>query len=192
MPKVGMEPIRRQQLIKAAIEVIAEHGFSEATVTRIAKAAGVSGGIIHHYFGGKNELLEGAMRSILADLHAEVSRRLEGVTDPRERLHALIAGNFCDSQFSAQAVAAWLAFWSQSPYVPALFRLQQINARRLRANLLHALRQLLPAERAEAATFMLMVLIDGLSLQAALKPGTITPEAAQRLMRTQLDALLDP
>lgn len=191
MPKVGMEPIRRQQLIRAAIEVIAEHGFAEVTVTRIAHAAGVSGGIIHHYFGGKNELLEGAMRSLLAGLYVEVSQRLRGVTDPRQRLYAIIDANFSPSQFSRHAIAAWLAFWSQSPYVPALGRLQRVNARRLRSNLLYALRQLLPLKDAEFATFTLLVLIDGLSLQAALRPGSISPETAADMAKRQLDALLD-
>ena len=57
MPKVGMEPIRRQQLIKATMAAIDEVGLADATVARIARHAGVSAGIISHYFGGKDGLL---------------------------------------------------------------------------------------------------------------------------------------
>ena len=53
MPKVGMEPIRRRQLIEATITSIHEYGFADATVSRISAAAGVSTGIVHHYFDGK-------------------------------------------------------------------------------------------------------------------------------------------
>ena len=53
-----MEPIRRQQLIKATMEAIDEVGLAEATVIQIARRAGVSAGIISHYFGGKNGLLD--------------------------------------------------------------------------------------------------------------------------------------
>ena len=75
MPKVGMEPIRRQQLIKATMAAIDEVGLAEATVMRIARHAGVSAGIISHYFGGKDGLLEATMRQILTDLSDAVAAR---------------------------------------------------------------------------------------------------------------------
>ncbi|HXH02758.1 MAG TPA: transcriptional regulator BetI [Candidatus Competibacteraceae bacterium] len=191
MPKVGIEPIRRQQLIEATISAISEHGFADTTISRISRAAGVSAGIIHHYFGGKNELLEAAMRSLLQDLHAEVSRRLEGVSDPRERLYAIIDGNFTEAQFAPQAITAWMALWNQARYAPALARLQRIYARRLRSNLLHALRQLLSPGEAERAAFALAVMIDGLSLQSALRPDGVPPQEARALVRDYLDRLLE-
>lgn len=190
MPKLGMEPIRRQQLIEATIAAISEHGFADTTVSRISRAAGVSAGIIHHYFGGKNELLEATMRSLLQDLHAEARQRLHGLHDPRQRLYAILQANFAPAQFAPQAITAWLAFWSQSPYVPSLARLQRINARRLRSNLLYELRQLLPNEGAERAAFALLVMIDGLSLQSGLRNGSISGEDAYALTRDYLDRLL--
>ena len=73
MPKRGMKPIRRQQLIDAAIASIHEHGFSSATVARIAHKAGVSTGIVHHYFTDKNDLLASTMRSMLDLLRREAA-----------------------------------------------------------------------------------------------------------------------
>ena len=57
MPKLGMQPIRRRQLIQATLEAIDELGLADATIARIAKRAGVSTGIISHYFAGKDGLL---------------------------------------------------------------------------------------------------------------------------------------
>ena len=65
MPKVGMEPIRRQALIDATILEIGEVGSLEVTVGRIARRAGVSSGLAHHYLGGKDQILLAAMRHIL-------------------------------------------------------------------------------------------------------------------------------
>ena len=59
MPKLGMVPIRRRQLVEAAIAVIHEDGFTRATVARIAKYAGISSGMVHHYFKDKDDLLFG-------------------------------------------------------------------------------------------------------------------------------------
>ena len=53
MPKVGMQPIRRQQLIDATLAAVNELGFAEASISQIAQRAGVSNGIISHYFKGK-------------------------------------------------------------------------------------------------------------------------------------------
>lgn len=53
MPKVGMQPIRRRQLIDATLEAINEVGMHDATIAQIARRAGVSTGIISHYFKDK-------------------------------------------------------------------------------------------------------------------------------------------
>jgi TetR/AcrR family transcriptional repressor of bet genes len=168
MPKVGMEPIRRRQLIDATITSIGRYGLADTTVQRISREAGVSSGIIHHYFGGKNELLEATMRRLLQALRQDVVAALGKARSPEDRVVAIIESNFAAGQFHGGVIAAWLAFWAQAPHVPALGRLQRINAGRLRSNLLYTLRRLLPREKAEQTARGLAALIDGLWLRAAL------------------------
>ncbi len=189
MPKVGMEPIRRRQLIDATIASISAHGFADTTIATISKAAGVSSGIIHHYFGGKNELLEATMRSLLRQLRAEVVARLHTAQTPEQRLAAIIEGNFSADQFEMQVVNSWLAFWAQVPHVPELARLQRMNSARLQSNLRHALRQLLPADEAERAAFGLAALIEGLWLRCALNGG-IDPALAATAAHDYVSRLL--
>ncbi len=186
-----MEPIRRRQLIDATIASIHRHGLAETTISRISARAGVSSGIVHHYFDGKDKLLEATMRALLDGLRTAVLGRLAGAKGPRRRIEAVIDGNFAPEQFSPQAVTAWLAFWAQVPHSPALARLQRINAGRLQSNLRHALKQLLPAARAAPAALGLGALIDGLWLRCALTPGGIDAEAARRLARAYLKMVLD-
>lgn len=168
MPKLGMQPIRRQQLIEATITSISQYGFADTTVSRISKAAGVSSGIIHHYFGGKNELLEATMHELLRQLRSEVGKRLAMASDPRSRIAAIIDGNFAPELFSPQATTTWLAFWAQVPHVPGLARLQRINAGRVQSNLHHAFKQLLPETQAKCAAVGLAALMDGLWLRFVL------------------------
>lgn len=68
MPKLGMQSIRRRQLIDATLEAINEVGMHDATIAQIARRAGVSTGIISHYFRDKNGLLEATMRDITSQL----------------------------------------------------------------------------------------------------------------------------
>ena len=116
MPKLGMQPIRQRQLIDATLAAINEVGMHDATVAQIARRAGVSTGIISHYFKDKNGLLEATMRDITGQLRQAVLSRLHALPDagPQERLRAIVAGNFDDSQISSAAMKAWLAFWASS------------------------------------------------------------------------------
>ncbi|MFT5658398.1 MAG: TetR/AcrR family bet gene transcriptional repressor, partial [Gammaproteobacteria bacterium] len=169
MPKIGMEPVRRAQLIDATCESIFQYGMADTTINKISGLAGVSTGIISHYFGGKNELIEATMRKILIDLADAVATRVRKAATPRQKILAIIEGNFSHHQTSARFVTSWLAFWSQSVHVPSLARLQNINKRRLRSNLVYWYRRLLSSDDATMAAEGMAALIDGLWLRGALE-----------------------
>ena len=63
MPKVGMEPIRRAAVIRAAQECIAEAGFENTTMVAIARRAHCSTGTVNHYFKNKEDVLVSAIRA---------------------------------------------------------------------------------------------------------------------------------
>ena len=64
MPKVGMEPVRRKALVDAALHVIGDQGTLSVTMSDIARQAGVSAALAHHYFGSKEQLLVETVRSL--------------------------------------------------------------------------------------------------------------------------------
>ncbi len=147
MPKLGMEPVRRKALIDAAILAIGERGSLDVTMSEIAGRAGVSPALAHHYFGAKDELLQATMRHILSELGADLRAALASAATPRERLDAILAVNFSDSQFRAETIAAWLAFYVEAQRSTAMRRLLRIYARRLHSNLMSGLSPLLPERR---------------------------------------------
>ena len=102
MPKLGMAQIRRRQLVEAAIVAIHEHGFANATVARIAAQAGISAGMVHHYFKDKDELLFATMRHLLAELRADAVERLSRTADATGRIRAII-----DACFGGCSVPGW-------------------------------------------------------------------------------------
>ena len=190
MPKLGMEPIRRRQLIDATIAAIEENGFSDATLSRISARAGVSTGVVHHYFRNKDDLLEATLRDLANTLRREVIERLNRARSPRERVIAIIDGNLAPSLFTRAGVTAWLAFWGEAPATPRLGRIQDIIIRRLRGNLTHALRPIVPAERLAVTAEGIGTMLDGLWLRAALTKGALTLEQARRLAHDYLDLCL--
>ena len=174
MPKVGMKAIRQAQLIKATLTVIDRVGLAEASIAVIAKEAGVSTGIVSHYFGDKNGLLDACMRQILADLYLAVERQRRQAPDtPEAQIRAIIDGNFDVSQVDAPVLKTWLVFWTNSLHQPRLQRLQSINDRRLWSNLTAQFARAMPHEQARVAGSSMAALIDGLWLRMTLSPQPI-------------------
>src|ERR1700761_5363852 len=66
-PRTFTETARRAQIVAAAIDTIAELGYGQASLARIAETAGTSKGVIIYHFGGKDEL----MRELVAELSAK-------------------------------------------------------------------------------------------------------------------------
>lgn len=186
-----MEDLRRRQLIAATITSIHEQGFANATIARISKNAGLSGGIVAHYFDDKAGLLAATMRSLAQDLLAETLKRLKAAETPEERIDAIIQANFSPEQNEPEAVSAWLAFWSEARNAPALWRIQKINERRLLSNLRHAFKQLLPADEAQTAAAGLAAMIEGLWLRCALSNGPLTVEQARMIARDYVARFLE-
>ncbi len=179
MPKIGMQPIRRSQLIHATLQAIDQVGMADASIAYIAQLAGVSNGIISHYFKDKNGLLEATMRHVMQALAGAVRERRAALADPgpRAQLRAIIEGNFDGSQVNGPAIKTWLAFWAASMHHPALRRLQRVNDRRLYSNLCCELRKELEPQAARTAARGLAALIDGLWLRSALSGDTDTRQS---------------
>lgn len=190
MPKVGMEEIRRRQLIEATIASIHEVGFADSSLSRIASRAGVSTGIVHHYFRNKADLMEATLRQLGTSLRQSVVRRLTQARSPVERLLAVIDGNIDTDQFTPQGVSAWLAFWAMVPNNERLARVQNIIISRLHDNLTHALK-LMGRRDAHDMASAISALIDGLWLRAALASGGPNSRQARRLLLDYLNAKLD-
>lgn len=188
MPKIGMEPKRRAALVDATIYEIGHAGTLDITVARIAKRAGMSSALAHHYFGGKDDIFAAAMRRILEDLRAQAVQCLNGATTPLGRVHAIIDACFAPDMFDPVTVNAWMMFYVQSRTSEKAQRLLAIYHQRLRSNLRHALRAV--SQHADRDADTLAALIDGIYLHHALSDAR-SAEAATRRVKDVLDALLE-
>lgn len=182
MPKLGMEPIRRKALIAAAIDAIHARGMAQVTMGDIASRAGVSTGLAHHYFGGKDQLLLATMRHLLSELGDEIQTRLAEAKSPQDRIRAVVRGNFAAGQFCPAVISAWLAFYVAAQNDPEARRLLCVYARRLVSNLLHALRELTSDDNAAEIAEMAAALIDGLWIRRALSLQNAGPESTADLV----------
>ena len=170
MPKLGMEPIRKEALVKATIFEIGRTGSLDVTVSQIAKRAGMSSALAHHYFGSKEDMFLAAMRHILTLYGAEVRGALAAAEGADGRVKAILRASFSPGNFRREAVSAWLNFWVLAQSVPQARRLLAIYQGRLKSNLTAALRPL-AGNRAPGIAASLGAMIDGLYLREVLKSG---------------------
>ncbi|MBZ4022255.1 transcriptional regulator BetI [Rhodobacter sp. TJ_12] len=190
MPKLGAEPIRRAALVKATIETVGEAGSLEVTVAQIARRAGMSSGLAHHYFGSKEQIFLAAMRAILTLYGAEVRGALATASDPESRLRAIVAGSFAPGSFRRETISAWLNFYVLAQTNAQAHRLLRVYQRRLRSNLRHELRQLV-GDRAGAVARGLGAMIDGVYIRAALAEDAPDPQYALDIVMEYIDRELE-
>ncbi|MEZ8188680.1 MULTISPECIES: transcriptional regulator BetI [Vibrio] len=192
MPKVGMPDIRKPQLVQATMTVIDRVGLHAASIALISKEAGVSTGIINHYFGGKHGLLEETMREILRQLSNTVTTELKALPADahQQRINAIINGNFEGYQAENKVSKTWLAFWSYSMHDAQLKRLQRVNEKRLISHLLIELKSIFQPDQAELVAHGIASLIDGIWLRGTLNPEGINADKARAIINDYLDKQL--
>ncbi|SMO62479.1 choline-binding transcriptional repressor BetI [Paracoccus laeviglucosivorans] len=188
MPKLGAEPIRKAALINATIATVGRAGSLDVTVAQIAREAGMSTALAHHYFGSKERIFLAAMRHILTQYRQTNLDALHGAQGSRARLYAIIHASFGGANFERETIAAWLNFYALALVDPEAARLLRVYHRRLHSNLMAVLRPLVGAEAANTAR-TLGALIDGVYLRAALSDAP-DAEAAERLTLDYLEKVL--
>jgi TetR/AcrR family transcriptional repressor of bet genes len=121
MPKIVDHAQRREEIAHVACQVVARFGFEQATVARIARAAGYTTGMIAHYYESKQEIILAALRLMLLRIEQRLTRERE--TREANLLDVLSEALAIDTQRFTEC-AFWMAFWGQ---VSADKKLKQLN-----------------------------------------------------------------
>jgi betaine-aldehyde dehydrogenase len=180
-----LEETRRCRLIEVTIDSLAELGYVGTTLSQIAARAGVSPGLVAHYFGDKDGLLDAAFRSLTRRVGDHVRARLRQVSTPRARIQAVIDANLAPEEFEQRTGSAWLAFWGQVLQVNSLKRVQAVYQRRTLTNLRCSLKRLVPPDEAQILASMIAAMIDGVWLRAALSGWREADSGSARALLTE-------
>ncbi len=167
---------RRADLIEAMLDCIAEGGIQNATVREVAERAGVSGGLIRHYFETKEQLLHAAYRQTMAAM-TEISAEA-GMADGKsagEKLAGFVAACLMPPMIDARRLSLWAAFIAMAridPAMGAIHRESYLEYRRLIERLLAGAFQEAGREAASADIRRLAIeinaVLDGLWLEGSL------------------------
>lgn len=106
---------RREQLIEAVITTVANSGLSQTTLSAVARAAGVSHGLINFHFQSKEALLAETLAFMSKD-HRGIWTEALAAAGPTAaaRLDALIEAEFHPANLSKDRLTAWCVFWGEA------------------------------------------------------------------------------
>ena len=122
MPKIVDHAKRRDEIAQVACQVVARYGFEQATVARIARAAGYTTGMVAHYFESKQDIILAALRLMLLRIEERLTRERNG---GEANLLSVLSESLPIDRQRVIECAFWLAFWGQ---VSADRKLKRLNA----------------------------------------------------------------
>jgi TetR/AcrR family transcriptional regulator, transcriptional repressor of bet genes len=168
------EDKRRQALMAATLSLVSEGGARMATVRAIAERAGVTAGLIRHYFQSKENLIAQAYRQLMADMSESSTSVLNyAPSDPNARLAAFVAASLRPPVVDSDAVVTWASFIQETRRDPAMLDIHRQTYLGFRDQL-QSLIAALPVERSAEELRQLAIagnaVIDGLWLEGCTLP----------------------
>lgn len=171
--------VRRAALIDAAGRVLAAKGVAGASVRTICAEAGVSAGLLRHYFDGVDALVAEAYAATGALIDAALEAAVAAAgDDPHRRLSAYLVASFAPPVLDPRLLATWLAFWSLVKVDPAIAAIHRATYAGYRARLEELLTACDGAVDARLAAIGLTAVVDGLWLELCLDDTVFTPAEA--------------
>jgi AcrR family transcriptional regulator len=196
-PRPPLRHVRRPEILAAAAEVIRERGLENARIVDVAERAGTSAPSVLYYFASKAELLTEALTSAEERFYEELELDLQRIDDPAERLLTIIGAGCGEGDYDA---ALWMELWARALRDPELAATRAELDGRWRKAIADVVRygqergEFGPADPEEVA-ILLGSLLDGLSLQIALRDVEVTAprvrELAVRIAERELGCRLE-
>ena len=180
---------RREQMLRAALEVIAERGYPETRIADVAERAGTSPALVIYYFKTKDQLLTEAIRFSEDTWYEAGTRRLAAIGTAAGRLEELVAMS-CLPEADAEPNDSWLLWldlWAQAGRHPEVAGVRQKFDERWR----HTISSLVAGGQAAGEfgpvdpddfAVTLSALLDGFAVQIALEDPTVDAGRAFELI----------
>jgi AcrR family transcriptional regulator len=184
----GTADQRREQMLRAALEVIQERGYAESRIADVAERAGSSPALVIYYFKTKDQLLTEAIRFAEDMWYEDGTRRMAAIPTAAGRLEEIVAMSCLPEADpgSPNSWVLWLDLWAQALRHPAVGTVRQKYDERWR-QLLYSL----VVEGQEAGEFgpvdpvdfavLFSALLDGLAIQSALGDPSVDESKAFEL-----------
>ncbi len=193
-PRPSVEAQRREEVLEATCEIIAEVGFRNVRVSDVAKRAGISTGVVHYYFGTKEQMLDDAFRFAVQQARHRSLESIRGKRNARDRLYAVLDVQLPTDE-SDREWPLWLHLWAEALMRPPL---QELN-RATYENWIALIEGIIVEGQASGefhpvpardVTLQLLTMIDGLVIQATLGAKDLDARRVRELVHGFVNSVL--
>jgi TetR/AcrR family transcriptional repressor of bet genes len=192
MARDALKEARRIQLMEATIDCIAARGFADLTLADVAKAAGLSVGIVNFYFKSKDVLLIETLRHLVADYVQQTNENIRNAgTSAAAQIDAMIESDFHRTIANRKRVTVWYAFWGETRWRPEFLKICQQLSDSFHDETRAAFARLVAEGGysnidADLVARGFDAMIDGLWLDMLINPKAVERDAAKQVVRTYL------
>lgn len=185
---------RREALIAAAQSLVAAGGPQAATVRAIAARAGVTAGLIRHYFQTKEDLTRAAYLALMDGMTSANTAVLDGLADdPELRLAVFVAASLRPPVMAADRLGLWAGFLHSVQQDPALLEAHEqgyLSYRDQVQRLIAALNRPATPAQLRSEAIACNAVIDGLWLEGSLIPHAFGDHELPRIGLASIGAIL--
>lgn len=180
----GDNDVRRVQILRAALDVMATRGYADTRIADVAAGVGISPALVVYYFKTKERLLAEALRYAEDRWYADGTERLAAIPTAVGRLEELVRITcLSDDVGLAESWSLWLDLWAQAVRRPEVAAVREEFDQHWRSTIRAVVAEgqsggeFAPVD-GDAVALALGALLDGLSIQIALRDPVVTPERA--------------
>jgi AcrR family transcriptional regulator len=181
----GTADHRREQMLRAALEVIAERGYADTRIADVAERTGISPALVIYYFKTKDQLLTEAIRYSEDAWYADGQRRLAALPTATARVEEIVA-MCCLPEADPEPHDSWLLwldFWALAARNPEVAGLRQKADERWRgliSSLVTSGQEAGEFRAVDPDSFAILLsgLLDGMAVQIALQDPVVGPVRA--------------
>jgi TetR/AcrR family transcriptional repressor of bet genes len=192
MARDALKEARKVQLMEATIDCIAARGFTELTLADVAKAAGLSVGIVNFYFRSKDVLLIETLRHMVADYIQQTNENIRNAgSSAIAQVEAMIDSDFHRTIANRKRVTVWYAFWGETRWRPEFLKICQQLSDSFHDETRAVFARLITEGGysnvdADLVARGFDAMIDGLWLDMLINPKAVERDAAKQVVRTYL------
>lgn len=188
------EETRRDAMISAALDLVAEGGPQAATVRAIADRAGVTPGLIRHYFATKDDLTRAAYLRLMDRMTGDNAEALQDTPeDPGARLVAFVTASLRPPVVDPLRLGVWAGFIHavrSDGAMRAIHKQSYLAYRDMLQSLIAALPRKADDARLRADAIACNAVIDGLWLEGSALPEGFAPGELERIGVSAVAAIL--
>lgn len=199
MARKRMADARRPQILEGLLEAVAKRGLQNCNMSDVAKAAGVSRGILHYYFKNKNEMIAALVAHLRDSNLMEFKNSMEEIDDPFERLKASLWYPIqAFGQSGAALARVWIEFWGLAAHHGEVKEFILDVQGSLRAHFRHifelgiAKKQFSEDIHPERSASIILAALEGLVLQWHFNPESFSFIGEIKSLESMLERYLMP